>query len=54
MKHYLLLFVLFALNAVAQTPEPNLKWGKPTDEELRKLAPVLNTTYEYLKNGKEA
>ena len=34
MKHYLLLFVLFALNAVAQTPEPNLKWGKPTDEEL--------------------
>lgn len=26
---------------------------KPTDAELRKLAPVLNTTYEYLKYGKE-
>jgi len=26
----------------------------PTDEELRKIAPVLNTTYEYLKYGKEA
>ena len=25
---------------------------KPTDKELRKLAPVLKTTYEYLKNGK--
>ena len=24
----------------------------PTDEELMKLAPVLNTTYEYLKEGK--
>jgi transcriptional regulator with XRE-family HTH domain len=24
----------------------------PSDEDLRKLAPVLNTTYEYLKNGK--
>jgi transcriptional regulator with XRE-family HTH domain len=31
-----------------------LPTSKPTDEELRKLAPVLNTTYEYLKNGKEA
>ena len=29
-----------------------LPTSKPTDEELRKLAPVLNTTYEYLKNGK--
>ena len=25
----------------------------PTDEELKKLAPVLNTTYEWLKNGGE-
>ena len=23
----------------------------PTDEELRKLAPVLNTTFEWLKYG---
>lgn len=28
-----------------------LPTSAPTDEELRKLAPVLNTTYEYLKNG---
>lgn len=34
MRNYLLLFALFALNVAAQTPEPNLKWGKPTDEEL--------------------
>lgn len=27
--------------------------GKPNDKELRRLAPVLNTTYEYLKYGKE-
>lgn len=26
--------------------------GKPTDEELHRLAPVLKTTYEYLKYGK--
>ena len=26
---------------------------KPTDSELRKLAPVLNTTYKYLKYGKD-
>lgn len=25
---------------------------QPSDDELRKLAPVLNTTYEYLKYGK--
>lgn len=25
---------------------------QPTDEELRKIAPVLNTTYEWLKYGK--
>ncbi len=31
-----------------------LPTSKPTDEELKKLAPVLKTTYEYLKNGKEA
>lgn len=24
---------------------------KPSDEELQKLAPVLNTTYKYLKYG---
>ena len=29
-----------------------LPTSKPTDEELKKLAPVLGTTYEYLKNGK--
>lgn len=27
--------------------------SKPTDEELRKMAPVLNTTFEFLKYGKE-
>ena len=27
--------------------------GSPTDEELEKLAPVLNTTFEYLKYGNE-
>ena len=31
-----------------------LPTSKPTDEELKKLAPVLKTKYEYLKNGKEA
>jgi len=25
--------------------------SEPTDEELRKMAPVLQTTYEYLKYG---
>ena len=25
--------------------------SKPTDEELKKMAPVLNTTFEYLKYG---
>jgi hypothetical protein len=25
----------------------------PTDTELKKLAPVLNTTYKWLKYGKE-
>lgn len=29
-----------------------LPTSQPTDEELHKMAPVLNTTYEYLKNGK--
>ncbi len=28
-----------------------LPTSKPTDEELQKLASVLNTTFEYLKNG---
>lgn len=27
--------------------------GSPTDEELQKIAPVLNTTFEYLKYGRE-
>ncbi len=35
MKKYLLFLVFFAQNAVAQTSEPNLKWGKPTDAELK-------------------
>lgn len=26
--------------------------SNPTDDELRKMAPVLDTTYEYLKYGK--
>lgn len=30
----LVLLSLFALNMMGQTIEPNLKWGKPTDEEL--------------------
>lgn len=30
-----------------------LPTSKPTDEELKRLAPVLNTTYKYLKYGKE-
>ena len=28
-----------------------LQTSKPNDEELEKLAAVLNTTVEYLKNG---
>lgn len=27
--------------------------SQPTDEELRRMAPVLKTTYEYLKTGKK-
>ena len=34
MKKYLLLLSLFALNTMAQSMEPNLKWEKPTNEEL--------------------
>lgn len=30
-----------------------LPTSKPTDEELRRLAPVLGTTYEWLKYGDE-
>lgn len=26
---------------------------KPSEDDLRKIAPVLSTTYEYLKNGRE-
>ncbi len=29
-----------------------LPTSQPTDEELQKMAPVLNTTYEFLKYGK--
>ena len=29
-----------------------LPTSKPTDEELKTLAPVLNTTFEFLKYGK--
>lgn len=28
-----------------------LPYSNPTDRELKKIAPVLNTTYEYLKFG---
>ena len=31
-----------------------LPTSKPSDEDLQKLAPVLKTTYEWLKNGVEA
>lgn len=27
--------------------------SSPSDEDLRRMAPVLNTTYEYLKHGKK-
>lgn len=27
--------------------------SSPTDEDLKKLAPVLNTTFEWLKNGEK-
>jgi len=30
-----------------------LPTSSPTDKELRKIAPVLNTTYEWLKYGRE-
>ena len=30
-----------------------LPTSSPTDKELRKLAPVLNITYEWLKYGRE-
>lgn len=30
-----------------------LPTSSPTDKDLRKLAPVLNTTYEWLKYGRE-
>ena len=34
MKNLILLLSLFTLNTMAQSMEPNLKWGKPTNEEL--------------------
>ena len=34
MRKYLLLLSLFVMNTMAQTTELNLKWGKPTNEEL--------------------
>ena len=30
-----------------------LPTSQPTDKELRKMAPVLDTTYEWLKYGRE-
>lgn len=27
--------------------------SQPTDDDIKKIAPVLNTTYEWLKNGHE-
>ena len=30
-----------------------LPTSKPSDEDLHKLAPVLNTTYEWLKYGEK-
>lgn len=30
-----------------------LPTSSPTDEELRKIAPVLDTTYEWLKYGRK-
>ncbi len=30
-----------------------LPTSAPTDDELQKIAPVLETTYEYLKYGRE-
>lgn len=30
-----------------------LPTSSPTDEELKKLAPVLKTSYKWLKSGKE-
>lgn len=30
-----------------------LPTSQPTDKELRKIAPVLNTTYEWLKYGRK-
>ena len=42
MKKYFILFVFFTLKTVAQTSEPNLKWGKPTDEELNMIEYVAN------------
>lgn len=30
-----------------------LPTSEPSDEELHKIAPVLDTTYEYLKYGRE-
>lgn len=34
MKKYLFFLLFCTLKTMAQTSEPNLKWGKPTDEEL--------------------
>lgn len=29
-------------------------YARPTDKELHRLAPVLKTTYEWLKDGQES
>lgn len=28
-------------------------YAQPTDEDLKRIAPVINTTYEWLKHGKK-
>lgn len=63
MKKLCLLLSLFALNTMAQSMEPNLKWGKPTNEELTmteygpdkdaeavELYHLVDVSYEYLND----
>lgn len=63
MKKLLLLLSLFALNTMAQSMEPNLKWEKPTNEELTmteygpdkeaeavELYHLVDVSYAYMNN----
>lgn len=63
MKPLFLLLSFWALNAVAQTLEPNLKWGKPTDYEMTmteyaddrdadavELCRVVSVCYQWINN----